>query len=838
MLKKAISVGKGFGKKAFDEGIKASHVGDVVVIDPGTYTFPNGFDVGNLHLRGNGQQPGDVVIDSHFSMKENGYLEVENLTIYSSEYNIISNKRNGTVVLNRAILDSHTTESYPALWTEGGNVTLTNSEIRQNKGEGLNCRKGANVLLNKSVVQGIWARDGAVVDLQTTQIQRYLGGVDNSQYKGSDVYFSGAADGDNMITLRSGSQFVVDALNFDYPQTSASLTHALLQAGSNNLSDLTWLIVSMDEQSSAEVEGAEVRLEGVSSTPAEPEPKPEEKKPAPVVETKDPEEKVAEPEAEPEESALDELNAMIGLDNVKEAVTQFIRLAIFNQKRKEQGLKGVAQSYHSLYLGNPGTGKTTVARLVGKIMFEEGILPKDNYVEVSRQDLVSQNVGGTAIQTKKVLEQALGGVLFIDEAYTLYQEGGSVNWGQEAVDTILKFMEDHRDDLMIIFAGYTKEMKDFMHMNPGLISRAPNIFDFQDYTGEEVAEIGMKLLNDQQFTFNRDLYTQTIEEAYKTNIENSNGRWVRNFNEKLVRIVANNCIEDPDRDVTAILDSDLNELVGGDEQEKEAKVQELLTQIDQLVGLDEVKDFVHKLVDRVAGDRKLKDALPDEQKPTYHMVFAGNPGTGKTTVARILAQLFYNLGILEKKTVMEVGRTDLVGQYIGQTEQKTANAVRDAMGGVLFVDEAYQLTASGNGGNDFGKQAVEALITQLENNRDKFIAIFAGYTDQMDEFLGANPGLRSRIPLTLNFADYTPDEIGEIVCRTLRKKWHVNESLLRHLVANKYASLPAEEKSNGRWARNFTDKLIQNDKNWLVANLETVEDVTAIPDDVVIETAR
>ncbi|WP_353804808.1 AAA family ATPase, partial [Acinetobacter baumannii] len=117
----------------------------------------------------------------------------------------------------------------------------------------------------------------------------------------------------------------------------------------------------------------------------------------------------------------------------------------------------------------------------------------------------------------------------------------------------------------------------------------------------------------------------------------------------------------PDRDVTAILDSDLNELVGGDEQEKEAKVQELLTQIDQLVGLDEVKDFVHKLVDRVAGDRKLKDALPDDQKPTYHMVFAGNPGTGKTTVARILAQLFYNLGILEKKTVMEVGRTDLVG---------------------------------------------------------------------------------------------------------------------------------------------------------------------------------
>ncbi len=237
-----------------------------------------------------------------------------------------------------------------------------------------------------------------------------------------------------------------------------------------------------------------------------------------------------------------------------------------------------------------------------------------------------------------------------------------------------------------------------------------------------------------------------------------------------------------------------------------------------MVGLNSVKAFVNDLVKQVKVDQALQDKLPDATKPTYHMVFAGPPGTGKTTVARLIAQLFYNLGILPKDTVSEVARPDLVGQYIGQTAQKTGKAIRDAMGGVLFVDEAYQLSQGSE--NDFGKEAIETFITELENNRDKFIAIFAGYTNDMNDFLEANPGLRSRVPLTLEFEAYTPDEIAQIVENIVTKHWTINTELLHTVVVKNYKQLPANKQSNGRWARNFADKLISQHKLWLADHLD------------------
>jgi len=206
------------------------------------------------------------------------------------------------------------------------------------------------------------------------------------------------------------------------------------------------------------------------------------------------------------------------------------------------------------------------------------------------------------------------------------------------------------------------------------------------------------------------------------------------------------------------------------------------------------------------------------------MVFTGAPGTGKTTVARIIARLFYNLGILPKDTVSEVSRPDLVGRYIGETEEKTSTAIRNAMGGVLFVDEAYQLAKAGST-NDFGKEAIETFITELENNRDKFVAIFAGYTDDMNDFLEANEGLRSRIPLTLKFDNYTPEEIAQIVTAIVTKNWTVNTEMLQQVVVARYKALPESERSNGRWARNFADTLIANHEKWLSENIDSNPDL-------------
>ncbi|AZZ42954.1 hypothetical protein C0Z11_12320 [Acidipropionibacterium jensenii] len=215
------------------------------------------------------------------------------------------------------------------------------------------------------------------------------------------------------------------------------------------------------------------------------------------------------------------------------------------------------------------------------------------------------------------------------------------------------------------------------------------------------------------------------------------------------------------------------------------------------------------------------------------MVFEGSPGTGKTTVAEIVARLFHALGILENGNVKTVERRDLVGAYVGHTEQQTGRAIDEAMGGVLFVDEAYQLTVEGFE-RDFGKQAVETLLTALENQRSSFVAIFAGYTEQMEHFLDQNPGLRSRIPHTIVFPDYTPDEVGQIVVRRLSGDWDVNEELLHDVAAQRYAALGERDRSNGRWARNFAEQVELAHKRWIVEHPggEAAE-LTRIRDEVV-----
>ncbi|WP_295747228.1 AAA family ATPase [uncultured Limosilactobacillus sp.] len=240
-------------------------------------------------------------------------------------------------------------------------------------------------------------------------------------------------------------------------------------------------------------------------------------------------------------AALKKLKQLIGLSRVKEQVNTFIQMALMNKRRKERGMKTVASSFHSLFEGNPGTGKTTVARLVGKIMFEEGILPTAKYVEVDRTQLVAGYVGQTAKQTHKVLEEATGGMLFIDEAYDLVH-GSDDTFGREALDTIMKYMEDHREELMIIFAGYTADMKKLLQQNPGMASRVPNVFTFEDYSADEIVAIGRLQLQQQQMHFDsprtEKLYDQLVSEQYQSSNDHSNGRWIRNRNDQLLRQIA------------------------------------------------------------------------------------------------------------------------------------------------------------------------------------------------------------------------------------------------------------------------------------------------------------
>ena len=195
--------------------------------------------------------------------------------------------------------------------------------------------------------------------------------------------------------------------------------------------------------------------------------------------------------------------------------------------------------------GGPGTGKTTVARIIGDVLYQKQVISRSDVIEVSRADLVAEYVGQTASKTREVLKSALGGILFIDEAYTL-SNGGENDFEREAIDEILKFMEDNRDDIMIIFAGYPKEMRKFLKMNSGLKSRIPNVFDFEDYTADEVVQIGLFDLSKRQYILeNEDTYSEVVKDSYESTNDHSNGRWIRNVNEKLIAIQAERLASSP-----------------------------------------------------------------------------------------------------------------------------------------------------------------------------------------------------------------------------------------------------------------------------------------------------
>jgi SpoVK/Ycf46/Vps4 family AAA+-type ATPase len=479
------------------------------------------------------------------------------------------------------------------------------------------------------------------------------------------------------------------------------------------------------------------------------------------------------------DEAMAELDAMIGLSAVKDQVRSIAASIEAARRRALAGYGTEKPMQHFVFIGPPGTGKTAVARIIAKIFYAFGLLETPAVVEAHRADLVGEYLGATAIKTNELVDSALGGVLFIDEAYSLVNEGDGQGdrFGNEAVQTLLKRAEDDRDDLIIILAGYEKQMDSFLSSNPGLASRFAIRVSFPGYTPAELlqlADAAMARRGELLDPDARPVLWRMFEDVGRRRLtdELGNGRFVRSLLEKAgqardVRVMS--ATEEPSpSDLVTIQGADLEraftELSSRFRGYRDTpSLESALAELDELIGLDPVKRQVHEITAQLQVARLRDRQGLASQPPARHFVFTGPPGTGKTTVARILGRIFAALGLLVRPSVVEAHRADLVGEHLGSTAIKTNKLIDSALGAVLFIDEAYALYNEGySGGDAFGAEAVQTLLKRAEDDRDRLVIVLAGYTGDMDRFLRSNPGLASRFGVRIGFPSYTPQELVRI----------------------------------------------------------------------------
>lgn len=512
------------------------------------------------------------------------------------------------------------------------------------------------------------------------------------------------------------------------------------------------------------------------------------------------------------EEAFEKLNSLTGLKNVKKEIERIVRLIKYAKNRNEvlKINKEINLSYHFAFMGNPGTGKTTVARLIGDIFYYLGILEKGHVVEVDRSDIVGKFIGETAKLTKKAIDKAMGGILFIDEAYSLAKGGENSNdYGKEAIETLLKSMEDNRGKFTVIFAGYKKEMRNLINMNPGLQSRINLMINFDDYTDEELIHIGKNIAKEEYYKLSEDGERAFLERIQKEKVDENfaNARVVRNLMDEAVREKAFRTGDETvcEEELTTLTSEDFGVDLKFTARDS---IKEYETQLESLVGLDNVKNLIKDILNTVELVHRKKEMGINCEDVSLNMIFSGNPGTGKTTVARIVGKILKSMGILKKGHMVEVTRSDLVGQYVGQTGPKTLEKIKEAYGGILFIDEAYTLNSGSE--NDFGSEAIGTLIKEMEDNRDKLIVIMAGYTKEMKELLNINPGLESRIKFNIQFNDYSGDELFKIfksLCK--REKYKISHNAYKKLKEDfeELSENKGRNFGNGRLVRKYFENV-------------------------------
>lgn len=476
------------------------------------------------------------------------------------------------------------------------------------------------------------------------------------------------------------------------------------------------------------------------------------------------------------ERAIDRLRSMSGMESVITQLEFFIE-ALRNSKSEDAGPRFRP---HLVFSGNPGTGKTTVARLLADILREEGLLERGHLVEATVGDLEGEYIGQTRIKTQALCDRARGGVLFIDEAYGLMggsNHGDHADYGKEAIEVLMQFMENSADSLVIL-CGYEADMENLIQNgNQGFMRRfngKESFIKFNDYTPEALYAIFQRQIKGME---TNDEFNNAVQNIINHQYSHRTARWGNAGEmEKLASSIVGQHRRRGARGSLSMEDIPQNfiRIISPVES-----VDEILKEVENLVGLNGVKQKLRQLIKSAMGQRKraLRDISASSEKRNLNFVFTGAPGTGKTTVANLMAKILYSAGIIDKsEEAVIVQKSDIIKSSVGATPKAIKQLFIDHAGEVIFIDEAYGLI-------QHGSEAIDEITNCLTDKRfmGNQAVILAGYTQEMDEMLQANRGLRSRFENIWFFEDYTNDELWSIFMNRLAQMSLADAELCRSL---------------------------------------------------------